>query len=265
MSNVVMLLQADHRNMAKLLDLIQQQAKNMARRAPANYRLLESIFAYLSGYPDQCHHPKEDLLYRKLLGRHPDMAGSLKDLVKEHEKLANSTSDMMRAIAASQRDPPAPNERLADQLMEYLDLYRHHMRMEDQHFFPAALQGLSRDDFVEIDFTLFDKPDPLFDAQSEERFDELREEIMRLGAVEKASGDSREEAALLAGFQDIATFNDAMRRSGEPVLLVRSPVEGYELQQKGNVLVHIPQCSESRAAWCAYFYWKAAAPGKAAS
>jgi len=265
MSNVVMLLQADHRNMAKLLDLIQQQAKNMARRAPANYRLLESIFAYLSGYPDQCHHPKEDLLYRKLLGRQPDMAGSLKDLVKEHEKLASSTSDMMKAIAASRRDPPAPNERLADQLMEYLDLYRHHMRMEDQHFFPAALQGLSRDDFAEIDFTLFDRPDPLFDPESEEKYAELREEIARLGAAEKASGHNREEAVLLASIQGIATFNDAMQRSGEPLLLVRSPVGGYELHREGSVLVHIPACSEARAAWCAYFYWKAAAPGKTAS
>ncbi len=265
MSNVVMLLQADHRNMANLLDLIQQQANHLARHAPANYRLLESSFAYLSGYPDQCHHPKEDLLYRKLLGRHPDMAGSLKDIVEEHHKLAESTTDLMQAIAATQRDPHAPDERLADRLMEYLGLYRHHMRMEEQYFFPAALKGLSRDDFAEIDFTLFDQPDPLFDAQSEQRFGELREEVMRLGAVEKARSDSRDEAALLAGLQDIAAFNDAMRRSGEPVVVVRSSVEGFELEHDGKVLVHIPKCSESRAAWCAYFYWKAAAPRKPAS
>lgn len=25
----------------------------------------------------------------------------------------------------------------------------------------------------------------------------------------------------------------------------------------GNIVAHIPACSESRAAWCAYFFWKA--------
>lgn len=260
MTNVVMLLQADHRNMSKLLDLVQRQAANMAQHGPVNYALLERVFAYLSSYPDQCHHPKEDLLYRKLQRRHPDMTGSLRDLVEEHEKLAQSTSNLMRAMVESRRDPPAPNERLADQLMAYLDLYRRHMLMEDLHFFPAALQFLSRDDFEEIDFTLFDKPDPLFDTESEDRYAELRDEITRQAAVEKTCGDLREEAVLLATFQGIAAFNDGMQRSGEPLVLTGSPLQGYELAKQGKVLVQIPACSESRAAWCAYFYWKATAP-----
>ena len=79
----------------------------------------------------------------------------------------------------------------------------------------------------------------------------------RLGAIEKTLSDRREEAALLATIQDLATFNEAMRRSGDAVRLVRSSQEGYELKRNGNVLVHIPPCSESRAAWCAYFYRKA--------
>lgn len=263
MTNVVVLLQADHRNMTKLLDLVQQQAANMAQQGPVNYALLERIFAYLSSYPDQCHHPKEDLLYRQLQRRHPGMTGSLKDLVKEHERLAQSTTNVMRAIDESRRDPPAPNERLADQLMAYLDFYRRHMLMEDLHFFPAALQFLSRDDFEDIDFTLFDKPDPLFDTESEQRYAELRNAIARQAAVEKTCGDHRDEAAMLASFQDIAAFNDAMQRSGEPLVLTRSPVQGYELAKQGKVLVRIPACSESRAAWCAYFYWKATAPRQA--
>jgi len=257
MSNVVMLLQIDHGKMAKLLDLIEQQATNMARHDPVNYRLLESAFDYLSSYPDQCHHPKEDLVYRKLLRRCPDMAESLSDLVKEHEKLAHLTRNVLLAVGESRQAPPAANDGLARQLIEFLDFYRHHMLMEDQHFFPVALQRLSQDDFAEIDFTLFDRPDPLLDRKSEARFAELREEITRLGVAEKANSANREEAALLAGIQDIATFNEAMRRSGEAVCLVRSSGEGYELEHRGNVLVHIPACSESRAAWCGYFYWNA--------
>ena len=257
MADVVPLLQIDHRKMVKVLDVIQEQAINMGRQAPVNYRLLESIFAYLSGYPDQCHHPKEDLVYRKLLHRCPDLADSLKDLVKEHETLAYLTRGVARAIAESHQDSPGATDRLRGQLQEFLDLYRHHMRVEEQHFFPAALQRLSPNDFAEIDFTLFDQPDPVFDREAEERFTELREEITRLGVIEATSRASHREAALLAGFRDIASFNDAMEQSGEPVRLIRSSGEGYELQHHGSALVHIPACSEPRAAWCAYFYWKA--------
>jgi len=55
-----------------------------------------------------------------------------------------------------------------------------------------------------------------------------------------------------------------MRQSGEAVRLTRSSPEGYDLVQEGSALMHIPACSESRAAWCAYFFWKATARKSAA-
>ena len=146
--------------------------------------------------------------------------------------------------------------------MDFLDLYRRHMLMEEKHFFPAALQRLSRNDFAEIDFTLYDRPDPVFDLATEDRYSGLREEIARLGAGEGAGGETWVEAALLAALQDVAAFNEAMRRNGEPFFLVRSPEGGYVVRDEGDTLAHIPACSESRAAWCAFFYWKASAQGK---
>jgi hypothetical protein len=205
------------------------------------------------------------LVYRKLLGCKPEMAASLKDLVAEHEKLSQLTCNLKVVLDESRQAERAVGDHLTDRLMEFLGLYRRHMLMEDQHFFPMALQWLSPDDFAEIDFSLFDQPDPLVDSESEGMFAELREEIMRLAAAEEISSDNRRETALLAAIQDLAAFNEAMRRSGDPVRLVQSSQAGYELEHNGNVLVHIPACSESRAAWCAYYYWKATALRNAAS
>jgi len=166
---------------------------------------------------------------------------------------------LSRAIGESQPDPAAVNDGLADRLREFLDFYRHHMLMEEQHFFPAALQTLSRNDWAEIDFALFDQSDPLFDRQAEGRFAELRDEITRLAVAEKARTDNIGEAVLLATLRDIAAFNEAMQRASEPLRLVRSSEAGYELLRNGSVLAHIPDCGETRAAWCAYFFWKATA------
>jgi hemerythrin-like domain-containing protein len=257
MPDTLVLLQLDHHKMAKLLDVIDQQATNMVRGGPVSYPLLVSAFAYLAGYPNQCHHPKEDLVYRKLRSRHPDVASSLEDLVEEHERLGQLTENLSRAIGESQPDPAAVNGGFADRLREFLDFYRRHMLMEEQRFFPAALQTLSLDDWAEIDFALFDQSDPLFDRQAEGRFAELRDEITRLAVAENARTGNIEEAALLATLRDIAAFNEAMQRAREPLCLVRSSEAGYELLRNGSVLAHIPECGETRAAWCAYFFWKA--------
>jgi hemerythrin-like domain-containing protein len=264
MPDVVVALQLEHHRMGRLLGFLRRQATNMSLRAPVDHRLLQIAFEYLSGYPDQCHHPKEDLLYRKLVGRSPDLAGSLADLVEEHEKLADLTRNLSRAVDESQRDPSALAG-LADRLSAFLDFYHRHMLMEEKNFFPLALARLSRDDLAEIDFTLFDQPDPLFNQEAEEKFAKLSDEITRLGVADKASADQRDESALLATFRDIASFNEAMQRMGERVSLVRSPGGGYELERMGKTLVRIPACSEPRAAWCAYFFWKAGTTRKAAS
>ena len=255
MANTMMLLQTDHRNMAKLLDVVQQQVANMTLGVPVNYSLLESAFTYLLGYPDQSHHPKEELVYRKLLSRSPEMAESLNELVEEHEKLGRLTRTLSLAIPESRKNPRAANEGLASQLSAFLEFYRRHMIMEEQRFFPLALQRLSRDNFAEIDFELFDQVDPLFNQETDERFAELRDEIMRLGVAEKASADNRDESAWLATLQDIATFNSAMKQSGKAIRLSRSFGGGYDLEHEGNV-VYIPECNDSCAAWCAYFFCK---------
>ncbi len=141
MPDTILLLQLEHDRMAKLLDLVAQQLTNLVRHHPVDHRLLQSAFDYLSDYPDQCHHPKEDLVYRKLRSRHPDMAQSLSDLVEEHERLARLTESLRRTLGELQQDEPGTNDRFAEQLREFLDFYRHHMAMEERHFFPAALQS----------------------------------------------------------------------------------------------------------------------------
>jgi hemerythrin-like domain-containing protein len=257
MLDAVAILQLEHHKMGRLLGFVQQQAVNMARGAPVNHRLLAMAFEYLSGYPDQCHHPKEDVLYGKLVRRFPELAKPLENLVGEHEKLAEMTRKLTQRIGESRRDLA-----LADELRAYLDFYHHHMLMEEQHFFPLAQDRLSRVDFEEVDYTLFDRPDPLFNWGAERKFAELGDEIERAGFAEQAAAIERVESALLATLADVAAFNEAMQAMGEPVALAGSPEEGYALERLGRTLVHIPACSEARAAWCAYFFWKAASAAR---
>ena len=256
MPDTILLLQLEHERVFKLLDLVARQLANLVRHQPVDHRLLENAFDYLAGYPDQCHHPKEDLLYRKLGSRHPGMAKSLGALVEEHEELARLTDGLRRNLGGLRRGEAGMKDLFAERLREFIDLYRHHMSMEERHFFPAALQSLSRNDWEEIDFAVFDQPDPLIDRSTEERFAQLRDEITQLGEAEKTSAALRKDAAWLGRLEGIADFNEAMQQSGESVRLHRSSDGSYDLERRGSVLVHIPECSEPRAVWCAYFFLK---------
>ncbi len=257
MPDAILVLQLEHRKIAKVLNLLKQQLTEIERNEPADRHLLQSALDYLSGYPDQCHHPKEDLVYRKLVARFPELTESLKELGEEHEELAYRTRSLRQTLSEWQQGPPAGNVTLVDQLRAFVDNYRLHMQIEEQHFFPMALQRLSRDDFSEIDFTLFDKLNQSLDQEAEARYGELHAAITQLGNADKADTEQREEAARLATFQDMAAFNDAMQHEGEPVKLVRLAGGGYALEGKGRTIARIPECSETRAAWCAYFFWKA--------
>ena len=260
MPDTILLLQLEHGRVAKLLELVAEQATNLVRHRPADLRLLRSAFDYLSQYPSQCHHPKEDLVYRKLKSRHPDIAQSLSDLEEEHERLARLTESLSLSLRELPQSDAATNDRLAERLRDFGDFYRHHMAMEERHFFPAALQSLSRNDWAEIDFAVFDQPDPLLDRSAEDRFARLRDEVTRLGEAHKTSAARREEAVWLGRLQGIADFNGAMQQCGDSVRLGRSSEGGYELERKGSVLVHIPECDEPRAVWCAYFFLKSHSP-----
>lgn len=259
MLDVVSILQLEHRNLARVLDLLHHQAENAHAGTAVNARLLELAVEYLAGFPDECHHPKEDLLYRKLVSRSPDLATSLRNLVGEHAELATLTGELRQAVAKPRHDPQALEAGLASQLSAFVDHYRHHMRMEEAHFFPLAQKRLSRDDIAEIDFALYDRPDPVFNQVAEQRFAELIDAIARQENLERAEAGQREEAALLATFKNIASFNEAAERWGEPIGLIGKAEGGYDLVRNGRKLAHIPACSEPRAAWCAYFFWKALA------
>ena len=61
---------------------------------------------------------------------------------------------------------------------EYLDSYRYHIEMEEDLFFPAVAETMTREDWIEVE-TESGAPhyDPLFSEKFEERFVALRQDI----------------------------------------------------------------------------------------
>ena len=67
-------LREDHRNMAIILDLLDDVVREAAAGQDPDFELFDEIMRYMTVYPDAVHHPKENIVYEQLRARRPDLA-----------------------------------------------------------------------------------------------------------------------------------------------------------------------------------------------
>ena len=173
-------LRQEHRNIEKLLQVLEQELKVFARGERPDYEVIQAVIAYFQVYPDVYHHPPENLVFQKLKARNSTAAANIGDLEAAHR----SGSDRLRQVAQSVDSVLADRELLRqdveDVIRDFIEQERRHMAMEERDFFPAAVKALEPQDWMEITSRLTDQPDPLFSEIVEERFDAVRRHIMQL-------------------------------------------------------------------------------------
>ena len=172
MSDTLVLLQLEHRTIDRLLALIELQQSRIDSGAGVDLPLLQLIFEYFRGYPDLCHHPKEDLVFRKLQKKDASTAETIGNLLHDHEQLALLTSKVAESVEAA-----GEASDLSPQLESFVREYRRHVEAEEWYFFPTVSKALDPEDWSLIDFEMFDQKDPLYDESAENRFIELRKLI----------------------------------------------------------------------------------------
>jgi len=251
----ILLLRLEHHRFDDLLNLIENQ---LDEDSAFDRELLRNVVAYFAGYPEQCHHPVEDLVYRKLLARNKERAAAVGEILEEHKETAVLTQQFGAELAAVADDTYELPVSLRGVMRQFVDHYRCHMIAEEKNFFSVALDTLSESDWREVEFSLFDRSDPLFDRKVEDQFSRLRDRIDDLARRSYRRGSFLRESKLLHDLTGVHAFNDAMEQASRDYRIVEHPEGGYGLEHAGEFVIDIPQCSPDRAAWCAWFYVEAA-------
>jgi hemerythrin-like domain-containing protein len=91
MTKILDELQADHLNLARLLDLLGRELNTFKEGGSPDYDLVETILEYCLQYPKLCHHPREDLIFEKLQAHDPAAAKVIGNLKLEHDRLSALT------------------------------------------------------------------------------------------------------------------------------------------------------------------------------
>jgi len=144
-------LREDHKNMARLFDLIGRELKVFKTGEHPDYELVKKIVDYCLDYPGQIHHPLEDLVFRKLKARDPNAGRIVGDLDREHAKLDAFTRRFSAALANVLEDELLPRDWFLEVANDFLGFSRRHMQMEEVLFFPALRKHLTPADWTDAE------------------------------------------------------------------------------------------------------------------
>jgi len=177
---IIELLSREHRNLERLLDALERELCVFDRGDRLDYEVIRAVISYFEVYPEVYHHPQEDQVFAKLKIRDPAAAKRIGDLAGEHQKDAERLHRVAETVDAVLADREMLRENVGVIIRDFIEHERHHIRMEDCYFFPAALRALKIEDWTEITSSLTSHKDPLFSEVTEEGFDLLRKHILTL-------------------------------------------------------------------------------------
>ena len=180
MTYIVEVLRQEHRNIEKLLWVLERELMAFDRGERPDYEVVLAAIDYFKDYPDSCHHPKEDMIFERLKVRDAAAAATVGDLEAEHQEGARRLRRVAQTIEAVLRDEDLLRHTMHDIMRDFIDHERQHMAKEERLLFPAALNALLPADWAEIALKLTDRRDPLSQPRLEEKFNTLRRNILKL-------------------------------------------------------------------------------------
>ena len=180
MVEIIEILRQEHRNIEKLLAVMEQELSVFDRGERPDYEVFGAILEFFKMYPDTCHHTKEDIIYEKFKARDPGRAASVADLEAEHREGALRLRRVAQAIDNVLNDQELLRESVDRIVRDFIDNERKHIALEDEVIFPAIIETLQPADWADIALKIADRYGPPSEADFEEQFSTVRRNIIEL-------------------------------------------------------------------------------------
>ncbi len=143
---IIDLLRQEHRNMEKLLLVLEQELSVFDRAERPDYEVVWKIISYFKVYPDAYHHPQEDLIFKRVEARDPAAAANIGDLAAEHRSSAERLRRVVQAVHSALNDRKVLRHTVDNVIRDFIVQERTHIAMEERDFFPAAIKALQPQD-----------------------------------------------------------------------------------------------------------------------
>jgi hemerythrin-like domain-containing protein len=177
---VIEILRQEHRNVEKLLLVLERELGVFARGEYPDYEVIHAVIGYFQVYPNVYHHPLEDMVFEKLKTRDSAAAAKIGDLAADHRRGAEHLRRVSQAVESALADRELLRQTINDIIRDFIENERRHMAMEERDFFPAAVKALQPRDWQDIASRSTDRKNPLFSEVIEERFEVVRSHVWQL-------------------------------------------------------------------------------------
>ncbi len=173
MSRTIAALKRDHANIAKLLEILESEILAIKVGKTPDYSLMQDIIRYMAQYSDRFHHPKEDLIFARLLKHDTGVRAEVEALIEEHILIAQAGQEFAGLLRASGVDSIESREQLVAAGMNYIRDLREHMSREEGKLFPIANAVITKKEWQFIDAATDAIDDPLFDDMNADDYQRL--------------------------------------------------------------------------------------------
>ncbi len=194
MVEIIDILQHEHRNLEKLLQVMEQELEIFDRGERPDYETFGAVIDFFKNYPDTCHHPKEDIIYEKFKAANPKKAASIADLQAEHREGAKRLGRVANAIESVLNDQEFERASVDRIVRDFIQNERKHIALEDDVVFPAIVETLRPVDWAEVAMKIADRYGPPSETDFEEQFSTLRRNILDMQQNTQASRSTRTRA-----------------------------------------------------------------------
>jgi hemerythrin-like domain-containing protein len=179
MTRLIDVLREEHRNIEKLLGVLEQELGVFDRHERPDYETLQAVVDYFAEYPARCHHPKEDMIVDVLKMRDPAAARAVGDVESDHRQEGERLRRLAHMIENVRTGGELPRQAVDDVVRDFIAHERRHIEAEERALFPAAIRVLRPADWAGIEARMSDARDPLFNDTVAQKFRALADKILQ--------------------------------------------------------------------------------------
>jgi hemerythrin-like domain-containing protein len=177
--NVLDQLHQEHINLNRLLDILDNHCRTLEQQGQPNFPLVLDVIEYISHYADVHHHPREDSLYAYFAGRDLLLDEAQLFCTAEHQRMRAHTHALRESLDGILNDAAVvPLERVANQLLEFVQQQRGHLAFEERRIFPAIDRIATDEDWATLAKELPQPMDPLFGERQADQYRVLYKEMV---------------------------------------------------------------------------------------
>lgn len=154
---------ADHHNLLRLLRCLEVEIACYEADQPcAHLSVILDIFDYVQFYPEQYHHPLEDVLFELLVAKQVENADQIGAMKSEHKNLELLTRKARRLFNSVANDSVVPVTELVRVTREFLEQQIDHILRENRVVYPLLSANVSDAEWDELTAMVAQRKDPLF-------------------------------------------------------------------------------------------------------